>query len=335
VKTGKKRKVKKSGGLIKMKNKLKDNLILKIISVSIAIIVWLYIQVVQSPVNDFYFYNIEVLDSDGNTIEADILQNRGLYIVEGEKPTVDIHVRTSLLKLMNLKKGSYEARVDLSGAPDSETYPVRIVKKGDNLNDIDISVRNAKQVAIKFEEIEMKDSLAVQVEFDDKKLPDGYYTDRNSITLDMPYIRVKAPESETMENVKAVVDIDLSGKTESFSEDFPVKLVYENGRPVSLKETGIEIVDKKVKANVEILYKKDVELKLYNKNEKLELKVEPSTVTLIGAKDSIKDMLDLTIREYTLEKEEVGYTQKIKIPSTDKYKVQNDTVTVRVMNVLE
>lgn len=335
MKLGKKRKVKKSGGLIKMKNKLKDNLILKIISVSIAIIVWLYIQIVQSPVNDFYFYNIEVLDSDGNTIEADILQNRGLYIVEGEKPTVDIHVRTSLLKLMNLKKGSYEARVDLSGAPDSETYPVRIVKKGDNLNDIDISVRNAKQVAIEFEEIELKDNLAVQVEFDDKKLPDGYYTDRNSITLDMPYIRVKAPESETMENVKAVVDIDLSGKTESFSEDFPVKLVHENGRPVSLKETGIEIVDKKVKANVEILYKKDVELKLYNKNEKLELKVEPSTVTLIGAKDSIKDMLDLTIREYTLEKEEVGYTQKIKIPSTDKYKVQNDTVTIRVMNVLE
>ena len=55
-----------------MKNKLKDNLFLKIISISIAIIVWLYIQVVQSPVNDFYFYNIEVLDMDGNEITADM-----------------------------------------------------------------------------------------------------------------------------------------------------------------------------------------------------------------------------------------------------------------------
>ena len=163
-----------------MKNKLKDNLLLKIISVSIAIIVWLYIQVVQSPVNDFYFYNIEVLDSDGNEIAADILKDRDLYIIEGEKPTVDVHVRTSLLKLLNLKKGSYEARVDLSGAPNSQTYPVRIVKKGDNLNDIDINVRNAKQVAIKFEKIEMKENIPVQFNIDKKQLSSEYYTDETN-----------------------------------------------------------------------------------------------------------------------------------------------------------
>ncbi len=313
-----------------MKNKLKDNLLLKIISVSIAIIVWLYIQVIQSPVNDFYFYNIEVLDSDGNEIAADILKDRDLYIVKGENPTVDIHVRTSLLKLLNLKKGSYEARVDLSGAPNSQTYPVRIVKKGDNLNDIDISVRNAKQVAIEFEKIELKDDVSVEFNIDKKQLSSEYYTDETFVTLDKPYIRIKAPKSFDTDKIKAVIDIDLTGKTERFSEAYDVKLMYNNNRPVSLEENCIELIDESVTVDVNVLYQKDVELKLSNKNNKLELKAEPSKVKVVGNKDAIKNMIDLTIREFKLEKEEIGYTQKIKIPASDKYTTIPDTVTIRI-----
>ncbi len=318
-----------------MKNKLKDNLLLKIISVSIAIIVWLYIQVVQSPVNDFYFYNIEVLDSDGNEIAADILKDRDLYIIEGEKPTVDVHVRTSLLKLLNLKKGSYEARVDLSGAPNSQTYPVRIVKKGDNLNDIDINVRNAKQVAIKFEKIEMKENIPVQFNIDKKQLSSEYYTDETFITLDKPGIRIKAPKSFDTDKIKAVIDIDLTGKTERFSEEYDVKLMYNNNRPVSLEENCIELIDESVRADVNILYQKDIELKLSNKNDKLELKLDPSRVKVVGDKNTIKNMIDLTIREYKLENEELGYTQKIKIPASDKYITIPDTVNIKITDVRE
>ena len=243
-----------------MKNKLKDNLFLKIISISIAIIVWLYIQVVQSPVNDFYFYNIEVFDMDGNMITADILEDRDLYIVKGERPSVDIHVRTSLLKLLNLKKDSYEARVDLSNAPNSKTYPVHIVKKGDNLNDIDISVRNSKQVEITFEKIEVKDNVPVKLEFDTSKLPENYYTSNEYIKLDKSYIRIKANESFDVARIRAVASIDLTDKTTSFTEDIPVKLVYSNNNKTVSHDLPVELVDKTVKAEVNIYYKKEVDV---------------------------------------------------------------------------
>ncbi len=324
----------KSGGLRKMKNKLKDNLFIKIISISIAIIVWLYIQVVQSPVNDFYFYNIEVLDSDGNEIAADILKEKGLYIVDGENPTVDIHVRTSLLKLMNLKKDSYEARVDLTGAPNSQTYPVRIVKKGDNLNDIDISVRNAKQVAITFKKIVKIDDVPVKLNYKPEELMQEYYTDDKEIVLDKHYISIKAPESFEADKFRAEINIELTGKNESFSEDFNVNLLYD-GKPVSLEDNCIEIIDKKVRADVNILYKKKIELKLSNKNEKIELELDPSAVVVVGDRETIKNMLDLTIREYNLEKEEVGFTQKIQIPKSDKYRALQDYVNIKIKAIHE
>ena len=318
-----------------MKNKLKDNLFLKIISISIAIIVWLYIQVVQSPVNDFYFYNIEVLDMDGNEITADILEDRDLYIVKGEKPTVDIHVRTSLLKLLNLKKDSYEARVDLSNAPNSKTYPVRIVKKGDNLNDIEISVRNAKQVEITFEKIEVKDNIPVKIELDTSKLPENYYTDLKYINLDKSYIKIRANESFAIEKIRAVIDIDLTGKTNSFSDEYPIRLVNSgNNRPIS-GDFQVELIDETVNAEVNIFYKKEVDVKLSKKDENTELQIEPDKVEIIGEKDKISNIQELTIRDYTLDSNEVGYSQKIAVPESDKYSSLQEFVTVKITDVKE
>ena len=67
-----------------MKNKLKDNLAIKIISVCAAIVLWFYIQMVQNPEIDYTFKNMRV-----SVMNSSLLGIKGgLIIVVADDPSM-------------------------------------------------------------------------------------------------------------------------------------------------------------------------------------------------------------------------------------------------------
>ena len=70
-----------------MKNKLKDNLAIKIISVCAAIVLWFYIQMVQNPEIDYTFKNMRV-----SVMNSSLLEERNLVVIDDIDFKADITV---------------------------------------------------------------------------------------------------------------------------------------------------------------------------------------------------------------------------------------------------
>ena len=248
------------------KSVLKTKLWMMLLSVLIAIGLWLYVVTVVSPESEKTIYNIPVgLQSES------LLEERGLMVTSEDIPTVNLRLKGSRTDLDKLTNANITVVADVSrvGEAGEPNLNYDISFPGDVPNNaISTQKRTPDRVSITVEE-RISKTVTVQVKVDKESLEGDFKVDTENAQLANKEIQIVGPKRIVDQVEKAVIFVDVAGKTESISnEKLPYTLVDKDDKPVddtlvedTLETPGVVTLDrltiglvKEVVLDLEILY---------------------------------------------------------------------------------
>ncbi len=203
-----------------MNKYIMDNIWYKVLSLAIAVMVWLIILNIADPVTTRNFNDLEVQIINQSAITS---INQVYEVVEGD--TVDFSVKGKASVINSLSISDFKAYADLSKL--SPVYAADIVVRCDGIQNVEIDTGN-RMLIVKLEDIATKN---VQVVVDTTgEVADGYYVDNYEVRPNIVTITGGVSKIEKVSSVK--VTVDVSGAHKNFVEETV---------PIALDEDGNEL----------------------------------------------------------------------------------------------
>ena len=280
-----------------MKEKMTNNLSLKIIAVLFAAGLWM----ISININDPYqskdysvvvqLQNMSVMTSNGKYVE-----------VLNDSDEITVRVRGNRSVMDSFSASNIVATADLSEIDENNQVPIKLSTIKTSGNKIE-SLRSADSfVEVKVENIR---KIQKKLEVVTKNLPgEGYILGK--VSTEQNALRISGPESAVALVDKAVVNFDLVNATEDVSMILPVELYDGEGNKINDSRLTMSINE--VQCVASVLSTKEVPLEFTTKGNVAEgygftgkIISEPSTV-VVAAKASvlrrinrleIKDGIDL------------------------------------------
>ena len=220
-----------------MKSKLRP----LVLSVVIALCLWLYVMTVEQPESDKTYYDIPVVLQNES-----ILAERGMMLVS-ERPTVTLELSGTRTNLNQLNESNINVIANVSGIVTPGTHELTynvsfpgnipsgsIVRKNSNPNMITLKVENR-----------ITKQIPVVPDYMNTTVPEGMIADKENMILDYETIEVSGPES-VMENItKAVIQVNLEDQTQTIVGEYQYTLCDDAGEPVDSQwvTTNVELVN--------------------------------------------------------------------------------------------
>lgn len=315
---------------------MKNKLLTGLISLGIALALWLYVVTVVSPNSDKHYHNIPV------TIQSEIiLQERGLMITTTELPKVSLHLEGNRSDLNKLNNSNLTVSADVSriGEPGTHSLSLTPVFPGDvSSNAINVLSREPGMVTVTVERRVTKE-VPVEIRYLGT-LSSDYMADKENKELDYEDISITGPQSVIDQITMARIDVDLDGRVESISEQFRYSLCDAKGEPVdaALVTTNAEAVTLTLK----ILRVKEVALQVNVVNGDSttdvvsKITINPQNIRVSGSNSVLEDLEYIELGTINLEEipGDTTLTFPIKLPEgvTNETGVQDATVDIRFPN---
>lgn len=271
-----------------MKKLFTENIVLKLGSVVIAIILWILVVYTYDPVATTNFtLGVDIINGDSIASSGKVYE-----VIEGDTITIRVKANASLIK--NLKASDFKATADVSKL--SPTYHANIdvvCTKSDNV-EITI-VGSAKLLAVKLEDLVTKQfSVTVEKSGEAKS---GYYVGE---AIAKPNLITVSGGKTSVEKISVVkVKADIDGANASFNLD---------GTPIAYDSDGNEITtgslkfsDNPVSIAVNVYKTKTVSIVVESHGEPYkgysvqDIDYEPKTVTVAGADKLLSKLTAITI----------------------------------------
>lgn len=237
---------------------MKNKVLMVFLSVAIAFGLWLYVINFVSLDSEESYYNIPV----GLTGES-ALEDKGLMITGGRNTTVSLRLSGKRSDLINLNSSNITIEADLSkiydpGEKVELVYDIRypgstpqtafeVLEQTPGVITLSIETRVGKYVPI-------------VVDYGGTTQPEEYMALLEEASLSEEQVWVTGPKSIMDQITKAMIRVDLTDRTESFSEEYRYTLCNGQGEPVDLKELVSVDDDGKVRLDLSILRLKMVPL---------------------------------------------------------------------------
>ena len=243
--------------LTKLKMSLTNNIGLKFLAVLIALVLWLAIVNVNDPEKTITVSNIPI----SVTNESAITSRDMVYNVKSEQ-YLNITVSGKRSIVSNLSAEDFRATASLKELSKVNSIPVDVTTKNASLGrKITIVKQSAQTILVDVENVEEKDFTDLVVEYTGK-VADGYVAGLSSMSTDE--VTVKAPTSIIDKIKKVAVRCSLDGTNTNISKKCPVILYDKNDKEI--KSDEIELSDKKIRVNVNVLRAKQVPISTINKD---------------------------------------------------------------------
>lgn len=224
---------------------MKNKILAGLLSLAVAIGLWLYVVTFVTTGYEETFYNIPVV-LQGETL----LEERGLMITSNKKPTVNLKLAGERSNMMNLSSANITVTADLSriyepgehGLTFTPSYPGNVPS-----NAISVQNRNPERILVTVEKRVTK-TVDVTVAYEGA-LPADLIYDKENIVLDYTSVNISGPESVLAQITQARITVDLDGRNESIEEKFVYTLCDQAGKPVdaALVTTDVEQIGLKLK----------------------------------------------------------------------------------------
>ena len=166
---------------------------------------------------------------------------------------------------------------------------------------ITIVKQSAQTILVDVENVEEKDFTDLVVEYTGK-VADGYVAGLSSMSTDE--VTVKAPTSIIDKIKKVAVRCSLDGTNTNISKKCPVILYDKNDKEI--KSDEIELSDKKIRVNVNVLRAKQVPISTINKDELGkpadgyvvdDVILSSDSITVYGSEESLDSIESLDIQD--------------------------------------
>ena len=283
--------------LTKLKMSLTNNIGLKFLAVLIALVFWLAIVNVNDPEKTITVSNIPI----SVTNESAITSRDMVYNVKSEQ-YLNITVSGKRSIVSNLSAEDFRATASLKELSKVNSIPVDVTTKNASLGrKITIVKQSAQTILVDVENVEEKDFTDLVVEYTGK-VADGYVAGLSSMSTDE--VTVKAPTSIIDKIKKVAVRCSLDGTNTNISKKCPVILYDKNDKEI--KSDEIELSDKKIRVNVNVLRAKQVPISTINKDELGkpadgyvvdDVILSSDSITVYGSEESLDSIESLDIQD--------------------------------------
>lgn len=322
---------------------MKNKPLMMLLSFVIAFSLWLYVINFISLESEESFYNIPV----GLTGES-ALEDRGLMITGGRNATVTLRLSGKRSDLINLDSSNITIEADLSKIYDTgdKVELVYSIRYPGNIpgNAFEVLSQEPGVITLSIEE-RVDKKVPVVIDYGGTVQPADYLAEREEAVLSEETINVSGPVSIMDQITQAVIYVDLTDRTESFSEEFKYTLCNENGEPVDLKELVDVEDDGMVRLDMTIMRYKVVPLYIPVVDgggataETSTVVIEPSTIEIAGNEQVLEKIEKIELPgEVKLGEisEETVLTFPIELPDNVKNvsNLTEATVTVSFPNLL-
>ena len=283
--------------LTKLKMSLTNNIGLKFLAVLIALVLWLAIVNVNDPEKTITVSNIPI----SVTNESAITSRDMVYNVKSEQ-YLNITVSGKRSIVSNLSAEDFRATASLKELSKVNSILVDVTAKNASLGrKITIVKQSAQTILVDVENLEEKDFTDLVVEYTGK-VADGYVAGLSSMSTDE--VTVKAPTSIIDKIKKVAVRCSLDGTNTNISKKCPVILYDKNNKEI--KSDEIELSDKKIRVNVNVLRAKQVPISTINKDELGkpadgyvvdDVILSSDSITVYGSEESLDSIESLDIQD--------------------------------------
>lgn len=320
-----------------MKNKLTDNLILKVLSVVLAILIWIVVLNINDPIKTRTISGIKV-EVENDSV---ITENNQVYtIVEGQ--IISVKVTGPRTVVDSLRASDFSATADFFDLSQANSVPIEIeINDYEKQQKVTINERSNNTMRLNIEDV-IEKNYDVEVRYTGNIAANYVVSDTQ---IDTKTVKISAPQS-ILNTIKDVyINVDVTDKSEDFYSMVPVKVVDTNG--VDLVQTGNKVVLDVENINTfnTVYYTKNInvshgslESAIQNSSIKLsssELSV--SQITVMGKKEDLDRMSDivLPIEDIVIDgsKSKLTYEYEIEefLPEGVFLNDTNETITLTVV----
>lgn len=242
-----------------MKRKWTDNIPLKIMSVAVAVLVWLIVVNIDNPIETQYYTipNVEIINKD--YIESPETGGK-MCMPEENQATVRVAVTAPRKTQSRLKSSDITAVADLQQAISLETEPVMVpitaTCLGIPAEDIKVTPQN---LSVYLDDKETQE-FVVNVSRNDKPAKDF---EVGTLTANPEKVRITGPKSLVNKIDKVSATISVSGKNQDFSQERILTIYDKNQEELSEAERNSLRIENNAKVAVSVkLWKVRKEVKL-------------------------------------------------------------------------
>ena len=311
----------------------KNNMWMKILSVVIAVLIWLFVANTNDPVVTKRFYSIPV-----KVMNEDALTKRGYAyeILDGEEVNITVKGKSSIVRSMGIS--DFQAIADFSKLSKVDAVPIDVTAKKYS-DQLDITLGTTNTMKIKKDEVV---TISVPVNVTAKGDPaEGYAVGRVTSTPNL--IKVSGPENllSSAKEIRATVSVD------GISHD-----VTATDKPVLYDEEGKKIISNQIEFDtasigiyIELWKTKTVDVKLSYTGEPaknyhlVSFDYEPKQITIAAPDDMLESLDSITLDSVSIEGLTEDYEKDIDLTQSvlpDNVILANDdTSDVKVKATIE
>lgn len=271
-----------------MKNKLTHNLGLKLISLLLAITIWLIIIYTYDPADTADFtLDVTILNE-----EAITSLNKVYEVIEGD--TVTIRVKGNTSQVNSLRSSDFKATADISKL--SPTLHANIDVVCTKTNDVEISfLGKINMLAIQLEDVAEKQFKVSVIQ---RGTPaEGYFVSDSKTKPNL--IQVRGAESAIKRISQVCVPVDVSGVTETFRSEAEPKAYDADGNEI--KTGSLTFSKNPVAVSTTVYGTKEVPIEIvplgdtYKGYRLVNAEYEPKSVIVAGDEDELAGLSSVQV----------------------------------------
>lgn len=301
-----------------MKDRLTNNIGLKVMSLLFAIILWMLVVNVDDPVDEETFRNVpvQVLHEEIFTTKA------STYSILDGNETVSVTVRARRKVLSDVRSSDITVTADIrnrvSNSLSDATLPTDVEIKGFEGDYVE-AYTNPRNIQIEIEPSAQKDfTISVKT--------NGTPRDGNTLgklVADPKMIRLGGAESQINRVKKVVAEAQVSGLSKSQSVVAELKLLDADDEEIDPALFENNLGSEGLKVDVEILKTKDIPIKVEDDEINPasgysigKVTCVPQLVKVAGEEDKIKELEEIVIPAEALKLEDISSTQEVSVDLT-------------------
>lgn len=272
---------------------MKRKILYALLSAAIAFGLWLYVITTVNPDYEDTIYDIPVVLANESA-----LNEHGLMLDMEKTPTVTLKLSGNRSDITKLDNSNITLVADLSKIYDAGeqqvSYSISFPGEIPN-NSIEILSKSTGDfITLKIVERKSKE-VPVALAYSGA-VPEGFRTDKESMTLNPQTVTVTGPASVVDQITQAVVAVDLTGKTETITESCTYTLCNEAGEAVDSEKITTDVAE--VELSLKIQRYKEITLKLNVTSgggataENTQIDINPKTIQVSGSEQLLEALGD-------------------------------------------
>lgn len=318
---------------------MKSKLPALLLSLAVAVGLWLYVVTSVSPESDQNYSGIPVVFENETS-----LLDRELMLVSGENATVSVRLYGKRANLNRLNASNIIVTVDLRAVTEPGKYDLEYkVSYPSGITNVSLDKRVTPSVSVEAVRFEEKD-VPVKLVFQGKQ-EEGLILDQEQAALSAATVHVSGAKDEVDQVAMAGIVIDRTGLRENLVGDFVYTLMDQNSQPVDVPHVQTDTGEIHLELPVEHIKEVPLRVELVDgggarADINAVCKIEPETINISGSEEALKSVTEVLLTSINLGEVDTAKgletSVEIKLPDnlTDRSGVTEAKVTVQLRGLM-